>query len=154
MVEKDKKSELIEVGQDFIRKMDDIFYNRPKNNILDSIDSFFQQSVFPTRLHVDIFETDKEWVAQVDLPGVKKENIHVDVIGDRLKINVDHDEETTKVNDNKAYYHRERKYQHAERIVQLPYAVEKKSTKASYRNGVLELRGPKKSKPNDYLSID
>lgn len=154
MEEKDKKSEFIEVSQEFIRKMDDLFTNRPKNNLLDSIDAFFQHSALPSRLPVDLFETDTEWVAQVDLPGLKKENIQIDVIGDRLKIGIKHNEEIKQVDDKKAYYHRERKYRHAERIVQLPYAVEKRTTKASYRNGVLEIRGPKQSKPTDFLNIE
>ncbi|CQR46099.1 Spore protein SP21 [Paraliobacillus sp. PM-2] len=154
MDEHEKRSELVEAGQDFVRKMDELFYNRPKNNILNAIDSFFQQSGLPSRLAIDVFETETEWVAQVDLPGVKKENIHVDIIGDRLKIMVDYNEETNKSNENKDYYHRERKHQHAERMVQLPYVVDKKTTKASFRNGVLEVRGPKKKKPNNYLEID
>ncbi|MFB1049701.1 Hsp20/alpha crystallin family protein [Paraliobacillus sp. JSM ZJ581] len=155
MDEQNKRSELVEAGQDFIRKMDDLFYNRPKNNILNAIDSFFQQkSTLPSRLAIDVFETETEWIAQVDLPGVKRDAIHIDTIGDRLKIRVDYNEETKKMDDNKNYYHRERKHQYAERIVQLPYLVDKKTAKASFRNGVLEVRGPKQIKSNDHLEID
>lgn len=149
-----KKSEFLEASQELIRKMDGLFADRPRNNMLDSIDSFFQNSGLAKPLPVDVFETDKEWVAQVDLPGLRKEDIHIDVIGDRLKIKISQDEITQQKNDKTNYYNRERRYRQAERIVQLPYVVDKRTTKAAYKNGVLDIRGPKKPKADNYIDID
>ncbi|WP_117168355.1 Hsp20/alpha crystallin family protein [Paraliobacillus sediminis] len=148
-----KATDFFETGQEFIRKMDGLFADRPKNNMLDSIDAFFQKNGL-TRLPVDVFENEKEWIVQADLPGLRKEDIHIDVIGDRLKIKIKHDEMNEKKDDKKAYYHRERRYQQAERTVQLPYVIDKRTTKAGYKNGVLEVRGPKKAKTDHIIDID
>ncbi|WP_112182263.1 MULTISPECIES: Hsp20/alpha crystallin family protein [Paraliobacillus] len=151
-----KKSEFFEAGQEFIRKMDGIFADRPKNGMLDSIDAFFQKSgsLPSTRLSVDVYENEKEWIVQVDLPGLRKEDIHIDVIGDRLKIKVNQEATTHTKDEKKAYYSRERRFRQAERTVQLPYVVDKRTTSASYKNGVLEVRGPKKAKTDHYIDID
>lgn len=148
-----KATDFLETGQEFIRKMDGLFADRPKNNMLDSIDAFFQKNGL-TRLPVDVFENEKEWIVQADLPGLRKEDIHIDVIGDRLTIKIKQDEINEKRDDRKAYYHRERRYQQAERTVQLPYVVDKRTTKAGYKNGVLEVRGPKKAKTDHTIDID
>ncbi len=154
MDEQDRKSEFVEAGQDFIRKMDQLFHDRPKNNLLQTMDSFFQQNGFSSRLAVDVFETETEWVVQADLPGVKKNAIHIDIFGDRLKIRVEYKEETEKSNTSKNYVQRERKYKYAERTVQLPYVIDKKTTHASFQNGVLDIRGPKQTKTNNNLEIN
>lgn len=150
-----KATDFFETGQEFIRKMDGLFADRPKNGMLDSIDAFFQKSGSPTtRLPVDVFENEREWIVQVDLPGLRKEDIYIDVIGDRLKIKVKQDEMIHTKDEKKAYYNRERRFRQAERTVQLPYVIDKRKTKASYKNGVLEIRGPRSAKTDHTIDID
>ncbi|MCT2538223.1 Hsp20/alpha crystallin family protein [Aquibacillus koreensis] len=149
-----KKKQENEAGSDLMRMMDDFFSSKPTKNILNSIDSFFYNSSSPTRIPVDVFETDNEWVVKVDLPGLRKEDIHVDVVGDRLKIKIADDQELEKYDEKSEYYHRERRYRKSERTVHLPYTVDKKTAKAKYANGVLDIRGPKKPRSDHQLDID
>ncbi|MBM7570540.1 Hsp20/alpha crystallin family protein [Aquibacillus albus] len=149
-----KKPDFQEMGSDFLRKMDDFFTNKPPRNILDSIDSFFQNQSLPARIPVDMFETDKEWIVKAELPGVNKEDIKVDISGDRVNISLTNDEDVKQYDEKHEFYQRERKYYHTERTVQLPYAIDKRTAKAKYNNGILEIRGPKKPRSNYHLDIE
>ncbi|WP_138420228.1 Hsp20/alpha crystallin family protein [Aquibacillus sediminis] len=141
-------------GHDLLKKMDELFYSTPSQNILDSIDTFFQQNNAMGKLPVDVYETDKEWVVKADLPGINKEDIHVNIIGDRVTIQISNEQEMKTEDEKNAYYRRERKIQRAERSVQLPYVIDKQKTKARFHNGVLEIKGPKQPKTDGQLEIE
>jgi HSP20 family protein len=80
---------------------------------------------------VDIIESKDKVAITVELPGVEKEDINLDVKNQRLKINVDHPN---------------RKYK---KTIILPCDVKPKTTKASYKNGVLDIEIEKIEKGND-----
>ena len=71
---------------------------------------------------VDVMEEDKDVVVVAELPGVERSDINLHVTEDHLEISV---------------YTSERRY-HKE--LTLPAMVDSKSARASYRNGVLEVR--------------
>jgi len=71
---------------------------------------------------VDVMSEKDEVVVTAELPGVEKTDIKLDVAEETLTISVD-----TK----KHKYHKE---------LELPSKVDSKSAKASYKNGVLEVR--------------
>ena len=78
---------------------------------------------------VDVMETDDEVKVIAELPGVEKKDIKLYGTEDTLTISVDTAE--------RKYYKK----------VELPSAVDAKSAKASYKNGVLEVRLKKKKEP-------
>ncbi|QTN01176.1 Hsp20 family protein [Sediminibacillus dalangtanensis] len=138
-----------------LSQMEEYFKNAPYNGLLSSIDSLFQQPMFKkTSIAVDLYETPNEWVVEAEIPGVSKENIKIEPMGDRLKIAVIDDRKTEETNDVHNYYRRERMIEGVERIVQLPYTIKKNRTKAAYRNGVLTIRGPKEAKTSNQIDID
>ncbi|MFC4619934.1 Hsp20/alpha crystallin family protein [Camelliibacillus cellulosilyticus] len=146
---------MIPFGGDFLRRIDDFFFaNEPNNNILNTIDAFFQNHPFAAAFPVDLYETADEWVVRANLPGVEKENIHIETLGDRLRIAVMNDERVEENNEVNNYYHHERRMQRMERVIQLPYTAHRQRTKASYRNGILEVRGPKYPKTKNTLEIE
>lgn len=150
----EKKSEIWEVGQDLIKRMDNLFANRPNNNFLESIDSFFQQSNAFGRIPVKVYETQTEWVVELELPGLRKEDIHLNIIGDKLHVQTKN-EQATEVDDEKANYHyHQYRYMHRERTIQLPYPVDQSTTKAIYENGILIVRGPKPQQKTTQLRIE
>ena len=149
-----KKHDLMDFGNDLMRAMDEFFYSKPSRNLLDSIDTFFQQQVPFGSVPVDMYETEREWVVKVDVPGGNKEDINIDLLGDRIKISISNDEELKQHDEKSDYYRRERRMFQTERVVRLPYEVDRKKTKATVRNGVLELRGPKEIRPNYRLDIE
>jgi HSP20 family protein len=90
---------------------------------------------------VDLYETKDDLVLTVEVPGVRDKDVTVSITGDLLTIKgerrFEHD-----VNEQQLL-HVERTYGKFERLVQLPIPVQADKVKASYRDGVLEVRLPK-----------
>lgn len=87
---------------------------------------------------IDIVETDKEIIATAEMPGLNKEDIDINLTDDNLEIstNTKHGEEKKE----KDYVHRERRSGSYYRSISLPSAIDVDSAKASYNNGVLEIK--------------
>lgn len=141
-------------GGGLLGKMDEFFANEPQRGILESIDAFFQNQPFAAGFPVDLYENGSEWIVKADIPGVRKEDIHIETLGDRLRIAITRDEQMKESNENNNYYRRERRMQRSERTIQLPYSVYRQKTKARYKNGILEIRGPKYPKTDNTLDIE
>jgi len=91
---------------------------------------------------VDIHETKDHLLLQVELPGVKQEDIHVSIEGDTLTLTGERKRDI-EVKENQ--YHRiERSYGRFERKVMLPSVVDPNRVTATYREGVLEIQLPMK----------
>ena len=69
----------------------------------------------------DIIEGDEDVAVTVEIPGVEKEDIDLNVTGDNLEITV---------TNPKRKYHK---------ILELPCGVKPKTTNATYKNGVLDI---------------
>ncbi len=89
----------------------------------------------------DIWETNKEVIVNVELPGVDKKDIDVRVDNGYLEIKVEHKEEDKKGDKEMLRY--ERRYSGFFRRFKLPENVDEGNVKASYKNGVLEIKIPK-----------
>ncbi|WEG13045.1 Hsp20/alpha crystallin family protein [Pullulanibacillus sp. KACC 23026] len=136
-------------------RIDEFFINEEYRGVLDSIDAFFQNHPFNTgrSFPVDLYETKDEWVVKAELPGVKKSQIHIETLGDRIRLAVINDERFIDQSASN-YYRRERRLQQAERTIPLPYRVYRSKTKARFRDGILEIRGPKYPKTQNTIDID
>ncbi|TYO98048.1 Hsp20/alpha crystallin family protein [Desulfallas thermosapovorans] len=94
---------------------------------------------------VDVYETDNEVVALCEIPGVeKKDDIHIDVRDNVLSISGIINR-TNEVKDENRYHRTERFYGRFQRNVSLPARVNTEGAKATYRNGVLEVRMAKET---------
>ncbi len=91
---------------------------------------------------VDIHETDNEYVVKADLPGLKKEDIQIDLKDSTLTLKGEKRFEEKVSKDN--YIRTERAYGTFVRSFTLPHNVDSEKIKASYKDGVLELTLPKK----------
>jgi HSP20 family protein len=87
-----------------------------------------------------------------DLPGLKKEEISVDIDSNVLTLKVDHEEkkEESQAADPKeegstTWHRSERSRVFVKRSVKLPEAADTSSGKASYTDGVLSIQFPKKA---------
>ncbi|MFQ5830950.1 MAG: Hsp20/alpha crystallin family protein, partial [Candidatus Methylomirabilia bacterium] len=90
---------------------------------------------------VDLYESNDELVVSAELPGVKEKEIQVTLTGDLLTIR---GERTQKREVREEHYHRlERVFGKFERNIPLPIPVRSDKVKATYRDGVLEIRLPK-----------
>ncbi|MEH7117135.1 Hsp20/alpha crystallin family protein [Neobacillus vireti] len=137
------KPQLPEPFRDIIKTMNDFFTDKPMRGFLQSIDEFFKQP-FPigTGFQVETVETGKEYIVSAELPGIKKEQIQLNITGNYLTISVENQELETEENDLTRVYHRKYVRQQASRTIALPQAINEKSIKASYRDGLLQIRIP------------
>jgi HSP20 family protein len=96
---------------------------------------------------VDVYEDKESIVIEVEAPGMKEEDLKVNLENNTLTITGERKFE--KEEKNKNYYRMERSYGTFSRSFFLPDNVEAKNIKAKYKDGVLKLVLPKKaeSKP-------
>ncbi len=90
---------------------------------------------------IDVIETEKEVIATADMPGLEKENIKINLTEDRLEISAETEHEEKK--EEKGYVYRERSSGSFYRAISLPSPVDPDNSKATYKNGVLEIEMPK-----------
>lgn len=121
---------------------------RQLSHMRKDLDRFF--SDFPFQLddnrfghmRVDVYETANEVVATCDLPGLeKKEDVDIHIENNMLTISGT----INRTNEIKEeHMHRKERFVgRFHRSIQLPANVSHEGVKASYKNGVLEIRMPK-----------
>ena len=89
---------------------------------------------------IDVFEKDDRLVTKVDLPGLKKEDVKVEVMDGHLVISGERKSETEQTKDN--VYRCEREYGSFSRAVPLPEGVKIEEISAAFADGVLEVSVP------------
>ncbi len=90
---------------------------------------------------VDIYETDDALVLEVELPGVSKDAVSVELYEHTLKLS---GERTREPSIKGGQYHREEgRYGAFQRAFRMPTIVDQAKVQATYKNGVLALRLPK-----------
>ena len=90
---------------------------------------------------LDVWETPTEVVYAFDLPGIREEQITLEVKDETLTVSADR-EKTEETSEN-GFYRFERRYGTFARAVGLPQGVDQDNISARYENGVLEVRVPK-----------
>jgi HSP20 family protein len=91
---------------------------------------------------VDIYETDDALVLEVELPGVSKDEVSVELHEHTLTLS---GERTREPSVQGGQYQREEgRYGAFQRAFQLPTIVDQVKVQATYKNGVLALRLPKR----------
>ena len=91
----------------------------------------------------DIKDTGDAYVLEADLPGVKKEDIHIDIDGDYLSITAQRNSEKSEKDKEGNYIRCERSYGSFSRSFDIS-GVKAEDISASYDNGVLTLTMPKR----------
>ena len=94
---------------------------------------------------IDVFEKDNRLVTRVDLPGMKKEDVSVEVTDGYLTLTGERKQETEEKKDN--FYRSEREYGSFRRTVPLPDGVKLDDVKATFADGVLEVSVPLPARP-------
>lgn len=94
---------------------------------------------------VDIAETDGEIVVKAELPGMKKEDVEIEIEGNVLTLSGEKKEE--KEEKEKERYLYESSYGAFQRSFTLPTAVKEDQVKAEFKDGVLRVTLPKSGQP-------
>lgn len=95
------------------------------------------------KMKLDVEEDEKAYKVHAEIPGVKKDDIQVDVNGDQISIRAEVKREKEEKKGEKVL-HSERYYGMVSRSFTLPTDVDEKGTVAKYTDGVLDLTLPKK----------
>ncbi|MDD3529546.1 MAG: Hsp20/alpha crystallin family protein [Gallionellaceae bacterium] len=96
------------------------------------------------QIRMDVKETDKAYTVHAEMPGVKKEDIHVNVEGGMVTIAAEVKRESEQKEGEKVI-HSERYYGKVSRSFTLGQDVDEANAKAKFDNGVLELTLPKRA---------
>lgn len=102
------------------------------------------QPAAPGRIRMDVSEKDGAYVVYAEIPGVKKEDIQVNIDGDQVSISAEARGET-EAKENERVLHRERYYGKVARAFRLGTDIDQAAANAKYADGVLELTLPKKA---------
>lgn len=89
----------------------------------------------------DVYETEDEFVVELDVPGFEKEELGVEVSDHRLTVKGER--KKSKEDDEKAFRLRERLERRFERRFELPAEADTEQVRAKFVEGVLEIHTPK-----------
>jgi|TARA_Y100000310_G_scaffold18949_1_gene18567 HSP20 family protein len=93
---------------------------------------------------IDLKDEKDKMIVRADLPGMESDNLKVEVEDNILKIEANVEKSTESEGDGvDNYYFKERRVGSMQRSLTLPYKVDVKNTKSTYRDGVLEITLPK-----------
>lgn len=122
----------------------------PFLNPFKDLDNFFNDDWFGLMPAVkrridppmDIYQTDAEFVVELQVPKEVAQKINVSVEDGVLKIQGNYQEETHQ-DQSRQYFRREIRRDNFSRMIALPMPVKEDQTKAEYENGVLKISIPK-----------
>lgn len=89
----------------------------------------------------DIKKTDKEYIIEIELPGVNKEDVILQVSNDLIEIRAKKQSEL-KI-EKKGYLRHERSYSGFYRTIPLPFGVKADEVESEFKNGILKIKVPK-----------
>lgn len=95
------------------------------------------------QIRMDVKEMDGEYRINAEIPGVKKDDIHISIDGKRVSISAEVKQEK-EVKEGERLIRCERSYGMTSRSFNLADEVDESKVEAKYNNGILELTLPKK----------
>lgn len=119
---------------DFFRDVAPGFYVKPLHG--DPLPSAAQ-------IKVDVKETDKAYTVHAEVPGVRKEDIHVSLDGNVVTLRAEVKQQDS-TGEGEKMLRSERYFGAVSRSFQLPQDIDEAQANAKYDNGVLTLTLPKK----------
>jgi HSP20 family protein len=108
--------------------------------------SFLQDLPAEPTIKLDVSEDDKAYHVKAELPGVKKEDISVEIEGNQVSLTAEVKREKEEKKDEKVV-HSERYYGRQFRSFTLARPIDRKAAEAKFVDGVLDLTLPKGGGP-------
>lgn len=129
----------------------------PVNNLRREMDRIFNELIpFSWRFEdseaalstwtptTDMYETDGEYIVEVELPGLTKKDIQINCQDNILSIEGERKQETKE--EHPGYLRSERSYGSFKRSIMLPASIIEDKVKATFKEGVLRVTIPKAEK--------
>lgn len=153
------------IAQYFNSQIEDIFFNKESKNkemevkmkhplssfrggdLHDTFDRMFDEALVPFRgqqfisPQMNVYQTDKSIVVEADVPGMKEDDLDIEISEGVLTIKGERKEESE--TNTKEYFHREVSYGAFHRAVNLPVDVQEDKADAEVKNGQLVITIPK-----------
>jgi HSP20 family protein len=104
----------------------------------------WETAVDAPQIRFDVTEGEGAYEVKAEIPGVRKEDIHVEVEGAQVMISAEVKKETEEKKGERML-HSERRYGYASRVFTLGFEVDRDKAVAKYVDGVLYLTLPKKA---------
>ena len=99
---------------------------------------------FNNMLKTDIKETEKQYELQIEMPGVEKQNVNIELKDGYLTVSTEHKQENEEKSENGSYIRRERSYGSSSRSYYIGKQIKEEDICASLDNGILNIIVPKK----------
>lgn len=131
-------NQLTRPGQTTMDPFDDLF----RGFFVRPVD--FASQVQTPNIKMDVKEDEKGYRVHAELPGVKKEDIHVSVDGNTVAISAEVKQEK-EVKEGERVLRSERYFGKVSRSFQLSQDVDEAQASAKFNDGVLELSLPKRA---------
>ena|SRR5687767_3671633 len=94
-------------------------------------------------IRLDVKEDDSAYTIRAEIPGARKEDIHVDVEGSSVLLRAEIGQDSA-LKENEKMIYSDRSYGSVTRSFSLPGEVDAQRARAEYRDGLLILALPKK----------
>lgn len=143
----------IEMGTEKDEMSDEVEEKSPAENMLSDIVNTIREkqeelgkslSDYTTSFEkplADVMETEKSIIVITDLPGVKKEDIDIDISEDSIDIVAKFDDEIEEEGAN--YIKKERSYGETRRSINLTAKIDVKKATAKFNDSILTVKLPK-----------
>jgi HSP20 family protein len=128
---------------EIMKSMNHFLNERPVKGFLESIDEFFKNPFPSFSFPIDVAETAGEYIITAELPGIKREQIHIDTLGNQLTIKINNSEEIHENDEINQIYRRRKNIQSSSRTINFPTPINEKQVKATYRDGLLQIKIPR-----------
>lgn len=130
----------------------DPFGDRPVGGLLHNMDDWMNRFMRPRHtaevgnleVIIDVTENDRAYTVKAEMPGVRKEDIAINIDGNFVSISAEVRRHAEDKKDEKVL-REERYYGAISRAFTLPSEVDQAQAQAKYENGVLELTLPKRT---------
>ncbi|MCR5260700.1 MAG: Hsp20/alpha crystallin family protein [Candidatus Gastranaerophilales bacterium] len=109
----------------------------------------FEQEVKGMTMPVDIKEFEDKYLVKVELPGIERDNIEVDLHKNSLKISAEKKSEKEENDKKKKYHKSEFRYGNYCRTIYFPVDVNMEKCDAKLKNGILSVELEKLQKEED-----
>ncbi|HEY9109423.1 MAG TPA: Hsp20/alpha crystallin family protein [Roseateles sp.] len=128
-------------------------YERMDDLLTSTLPDFFRRSMLrdlpmarmPGEMKLDVSETDNAYLVKAQIPGAKKEDVQVRIDGNFVHISAEVKDEKSIKDDKARSLTQELYYGNTSRGFSLAYEIDEKEAQASFEQGVLTLRLPKRS---------
>ena len=124
---------------------------------MNRLDNLFDSMIYKTleksqnwAPEVSMFENDKLYTVTLDIPGVEKKDVNIEVEGSTLIVSGKREELEGK---DMSLYHSQIRYGNFSRTFNLPEEINLEKISAKYKNGTLNLTLPKMEKINSSINI-